>query len=190
MTAVLDRLVCPVQWKAAADGSGGLTGYLSTFGNVDLGGDVVMPGAFLEAAAAINAGAPIPLLADHVATTGSVLGSIVSAHEDAHGLLIGARFASSPDAQSTRTKCLEGHLGKLSMGYEALDESYADRGGQRVRLLHRVKLWEGSVVVFPMNTEAVLTGVKTADGGAGVDGLGLALAVAQAEVDLLAARHP
>jgi len=183
---VLARLTVPVEWKAV-DRSGTLTGYLSTFGNVDLGGDVVMPGAFADSVAAINAGAPIPLLADHMATTAHVLGSIVAAREDPHGLVIAATFSAAPDAQSVRTKALEGHLSRMSMGYETLDESYEDLDGQRVRLLTRVKLWEGSLVVFPMNPEALLTGVKTAGG---FEGLGLAVALAQAEVDLLAAAHP
>ena len=34
-----------VEWKTA-DGTGELDGYMSVFGNVDQGGDVVMPGAF------------------------------------------------------------------------------------------------------------------------------------------------
>jgi phage head maturation protease len=56
---------------------------------------------------------------------------------------------------------LEGHLSKLSIGYETTDDAYEERGGQRVRLLKGIKLWETSVVVFPMNAQAVVSTVKS-----------------------------
>src|SRR5688572_26543434 len=134
----MDRLFAPTEWKAA-DASGSLVGYASTFGNVDLGGDVVAPGAFAQSLAAVNV-AGLPLLADHMATTDRVLGTIFHAEENDHGLVIRARFASTDDAQRVRTKMLEGHLSKLSIGYEALDDHIEDRDGQRVRVLDRVRL--------------------------------------------------
>src|SRR5437763_3570987 len=42
-----EHLIAPVlEWKAAAGNTGELEGYVSVFGNLDQGGDVVMPGAF------------------------------------------------------------------------------------------------------------------------------------------------
>ncbi len=78
---------------------------------------------------------------------------------------------------------LEGHLSKLSIGYEALADHYEEREGKRVRVLDRIRLWETSVVVFPMNPLAVAA-AKGAPVGAAPD-LCLAIAVSQAEVDLL-----
>lgn len=155
----LERLVVPIEWKAADDDQT-LEGYASTFGNVDLGGDVVVKGAFKKTIANIKANG-IPLLADHIPSTASVLGTIFDAEERAKGLWIKARLSKAPSAQDTRTKLLEGHLNKMSIGYETMDHAFEDRDGQRVRMLKELKLWESSVVVIPMNPEAAIARVKS-----------------------------
>lgn len=160
----MERLTVPIEWKATADDSGVLEGYLSTFGNVDLGYDVVVKGAFKKTNAKVNSEG-IPLLADHVASTASVLGTIFYAAEDAHGLKIKARFSSAPSAQDVRIKLLEGHLGKMSIGYQPVKFAYEERDGVTVRVLQEVKLWEGSVVVMPMNPEALVSRVKSIASG-------------------------
>lgn len=153
----------PDEWKADAEDKNILIGYASTFGNVDRGGDVVMPGAFAKTIQNIKANG-IPLLADHMASTASVLGTIFDAKEDSRGLLIKARVSSAPSAQDTAIKAREGHLTKMSIGYETMAESWEDRelDGMtlKVRLLDEIKLWETSVVVFPMNPEAAITSMK------------------------------
>lgn len=175
---MLEHLVVPVEWKATtdltitpaltrclearkvkADEGQYLEGYASTFGNVDLGGDVVVKGAFTKTIANIKANG-IPLLADHMPTVQSVLGTIFDAKQDAHGLKIKALFSTAPSAQDAYIKGTEGHLSKMSIGYEPMDYAYEDREGMRVRLLKEIKLWECSVVVFPMNPEAVIDRVK------------------------------
>jgi len=156
----MDRMTIAIEWKAADDDAGTLEGYASTFGNVDLGDDVVEPGAFTKTLRNIRANG-IPLLADHVAMTSSVLGTIYDGKQDGHGLRIKARFSKADSVQDVRTKLLEGHLNKLSIGYEALKFAYEDREGKMVRLLQEVKLWEASVVVIPMNPEAVVSRVKS-----------------------------
>lgn len=150
----------PAEWKADADDENTLIGYASTFGNVDLGGDVVVPGAFTKTIDRVKAEG-IPLLADHMASTASVLGTIVDAVQNAKGLIIKARLSKAPSAQDTAIKLREGHLSKLSIGYETMDDAYEDRDGARVRLLKEIKLWETSVVVFPMNPKATITRVKS-----------------------------
>lgn len=156
----MERLTVPIEWKATED-SQILEGYASTFGNVDLGGDVVVEGAFTKTIANIKANG-IPLLADHMPTVNSVLGTIFDATEDAKGLKIKARFSSAPSAQDARTKLVEGHLNRMSIGYEPVGFTFGEQDGQRVRFLTEVKLWETSVVVFPMNPEAVVSRVKAA----------------------------
>ena len=162
----MERKTVACDWKAADEGI--LVGYASTFGNVDRGGDVVVKGAFLRTIEKIKANG-IPLLADHSASTASVLGTIFDAKEDDKGLLIKARFSSAPSAQEVRTKLVEGHLSRLSIGYETLDEAWEDRDGRRVRLLKEIKLWETSVVVFPMNQQAAVSSVKSRAKWRGVD---------------------
>lgn len=157
---MLEHLTVPIQWKAAGD-AGTLEGYASTFGNVDLGGDIVVKGAFAKTIANIKANG-IPLLADHVASTASVLGTIFDASEDDTGLKIKARFSSAPSAQDVRTKLLEGHLDRMSIGYDPVEYAYVDsEDGRQNRKLLEIKLWEASVVVFPMNPEAAVGRVKS-----------------------------
>ncbi len=71
----MDRMTVTVEWKATGSDDGTLEGYASTFGNIDLGADVVVKGAFTDTIGNIKAHG-IPLLADHVASTSSVLGTI------------------------------------------------------------------------------------------------------------------
>lgn len=157
----LERLVVPIEWKATDDAQT-LEGYASTFGNVDLGGDVVVKGAFKKTIANIKANG-IPLLADHVPSVNSVLGTIYDAVEDGKGLKIWAKFSSAQSAQDARTKLVEGHVNRMSIGYELPDGGFkfGDKDGRRVRYLTEIKLWETSVVVFPMNPEAVISTVKS-----------------------------
>lgn len=157
----MERTTVSIEWKANDDGT--LEGYASTFGNVDLGRDVVEKGAFTKSIEDIRSSG-IPLLADHVASTSSVLGTIFDAREDRKGLRIKARFSSAASAQDVRTKLVEGHLSKLSIGYEPTKYAFAERSGKQVRLLQEIKLWETSVVVFPMNPEATIERVKSLAG--------------------------
>ena len=77
--------------------------------------------------------------------------------------------ASVASAQEVRTKLREGHLSKLSIGYQPMDWSFEERDGREVRLLKEVRLWEASVVVMPMNPEAAVTAVKGSGGAFAVD---------------------
>ena len=60
----MDRLIAPIQLKEAkADGS--FTGYAAVFNNVDLGGDVILPGAFTHTPSVVSLAKPVsnrPLL--------------------------------------------------------------------------------------------------------------------------------
>jgi uncharacterized protein len=161
----LERLVVPIEWKAdETEDENVLVGYASTFGNVDRGGDVVVAGAFTKTITNIKANG-IPLLADHMGRTASVLGTIYDAKQDSKGLKIWARISKAPSAQDVAIKAREGHLNRMSIGYEVMEEGFEDRkidgASYRVRLLKEIKLWETSVVVFPMNTEAAITSVKS-----------------------------
>lgn len=172
----MERMTVAIEWKATGD-DGTLEGYASTFGNVDLGDDVIEKGAFADTIGNIKT-AGIPLLADHVASTASVLGTIYDAREDRKGLYIKARFSSAASAQDVRTKLVEGHLNKMSIGYEPVKFAFEEREGKTIRVLQQIKLWETSVVVFPMNPEAAVSRVKCLSGD---ERKALAEALAEAE---------
>jgi HK97 family phage prohead protease len=149
-------LLVPAEWKAAAGDAGELEGYASVFGNVDQGGDVVVPGAFKKTLADWSRSRqPLPLIADHDLSTGGVIGSVKQAREDGVGLWIRAGFSSTAKAQDIRAKMLEGHLKGMSFTYEAVRHYMGTVSGKAVRYLQELKLFEATVTPFPMNTLAL-----------------------------------
>jgi HK97 family phage prohead protease len=151
-----EHMIVPVEWKTVSSGPGELDGYVSVFGNVDQGGDVVLPGAFRNTLRYWSKQAqPLPLIADHELSTGGVIGSVHDAREDGTGLRVRARFSSDAKAQSVRTKMIEGHVRGMSFTYEAVKHHLGTLAGKSVRYLQELKLFEATVTPFPMNTLAV-----------------------------------
>ena len=151
----------PLEVKDFGD-TGNLTGYLATFGNVDLGGDIVEAGAFKKTLAErpVN-----PLLWHHdPSEPAKVVGSF-TASEDAKGLFIDADFLPDPDSQNMRTKVRalkeRGVKVGLSIGYQVIKSAWDKVKGEPVRLLKEIRLNEGSLTLFPMNELALVTGVKS-----------------------------
>jgi HK97 family phage prohead protease len=159
------RLSFPAEWKAVPGDPGELEGYASVFGNVDQGGDVVLPGAFRKTLADWSRSRqPMPLIADHDLSSEGVIGSVSKAAEDATGLRITARFSSVPKAQDIRTKMIEGHLKGMSFTYETVRSYVGTAAGKSVRYLQELKIFEATVTPFPMNTLA-LASAKAPDQG-------------------------
>jgi HK97 family phage prohead protease len=147
-----EHMIVPVEWKAASAGSGELEGYASVFGNVDQGGDVVLPGAFRKTLADWSRSRqPLPLIADHELSTEGVIGSVKQAREDQTGLWVRAGFSSDPKAQSVRTKMIEGHLKGMSFTYQAVRHYMGELAGKSARFLQELKVFEATVTPFPMN---------------------------------------
>lgn len=150
--------------KSLDEKTGMFEGYASTFGNVDLGGDMVMPGAFKKTIRE-NKG-KFPILADH--DPSRQIGWNHEASEDEKGLLVKGELLVDdiPDARAKRAimkKALELKTSAgLSIGYRAIRWSMdEDKTTQmRYRKLQELKLFEYSVVTFPMNTEAIATAAK------------------------------
>jgi HK97 family phage prohead protease len=154
-----EHLLAPVEWKSAAGDTGELEGYFSVFGNVDQGGDVVLPGAFKNTlrywAKQAQSGQPLPLIADHQLDSDGVIGSVRNAREDGKGGWLRAAFSSDLKAQSIRKKMIEGHLKGMSFTYEALKHYPGTVAGKSVRYLQELKLFEVTVTPFPMNSLAL-----------------------------------
>lgn len=150
----MDHLLFNCEWKAADAGQ--LDGYMSVFGNIDHGGDVVRPGAFRKTFGDWSrAKSPMPLIADHQLSTDGVIGSVVRMAEDAHGARVKARFSSIAKAQDIRTRMMEGHLSGMSFTYEPVKFSLGRQEGRDVRFLDEVKVFEATVTPFPMNELAL-----------------------------------
>lgn len=145
--------------EATEDGI--VTGYASTFGNVDLGLDVVDKGAFKKT---LRENLKVPVLADHDPT--KQVGWNLKGEEDATGLFVTGqllinevqlakeRYALAKKALEIGAKC------GLSIGYMTIQAS-PDANNPRIRHLKEVKLFEYSLVTFPMNVEAMVTAAKS-----------------------------
>jgi HK97 family phage prohead protease len=145
-------------------------GYLSTFNNIDEQGDRVKPGAFkrtlqnkYEYKKVNNTRYIMPLLWQHKET--EPIGGYVDAYEDEKGLFV--ELELDLDVQKGReaySALKKGYVFQQSMGYDTIKSDYVRVDGEMVRDLIEVRLWEGSIVTFPANIEAVVTNVKAASG--------------------------
>jgi HK97 family phage prohead protease len=146
--------------------TGEFTGYASKFGNEDLGGDIVAKGAFTKSLRATGVRG-VKMLREHNPL--DPIGYWNDLAEDDKGLFSAGKLMIE-DLQSARetyallkNRVLDG----LSIGYRVTKASN-DRASQ-VRILEEVELKEISLVLFPMNTEAVIETVKSSLDGSPFD---------------------
>ena len=141
----------------ALDDAGTFEGYASTFGNVDSGGDKVLPGAFVEGlASARRKGHTVKMLWNH--DPGQPIGVWDDLAEDAKGLWGKGRLVMEvAKAREVHALMKAGAIDGLSIGYRTKEA--APEGN--VRLLKKLDLFEVSVVTMPMNDRAKLTSVKS-----------------------------
>jgi HK97 family phage prohead protease len=146
----------PIEVKLAAS-TGEITGYGSTFGNVDLGGDVVAPGAFAKSLAEHKAEGTSPsMLWAH--DPGEPIGVWTEAREDARGLFLAGKLTlETRRGAEARALAKDGALA-LSIGFQTRDAVYE----KDQRVLKDLALFEVSLVSMPMNPQARLTSVKSA----------------------------
>lgn len=141
------------------DEKGTVEGYASKFGNIDQVGDVVEKGAFTKS---IQQGAQrVRFLWQH--NKQEPIGIIQEIREDEHGLFIKAQFANTQRAQETRELMKMGALDSFSIGYRVPKDKIVveqTKDGQ-IQRLKEIHLFEVSVVTFPCNVEARLTGIKS-----------------------------
>ena len=149
----------PAEFKVASDGRT-VEGYASTFGNVDAVGDVVVAGAYkrtLDRAAQSHEGLKrIKVLRDHDQPIGVPLEAV----EDGKGLYTRSHISDTQLGNETLTLLRDGVLDRMSIGYEAVQKEQGQHEGKQVRFLKEIKLYEWSVVTFPANDSAAVTGVK------------------------------
>jgi len=144
------------------DEAGKFTGYLSIFGNVDHGGDLVENGAFKKTLSETPA---YPLLWAHSSQDPSHVIGTFHGKEDKRGLLIdGEFFLDQPGGHEAHNVVKRLHdkgvkVG-LSIGYKAILWDMDEKEKQTIRRLKEIQLFEGSMTLFPMNDEAVVQAVK------------------------------
>ena len=152
---IREKMNVPFDVKSVDDESGTFEGYASVFGNVDLGGDVVVPGAFKRTLS--HSGGAIPILWHHDPETPVGLG--VAASEDERGLKVkGQLDLNTQKGREMLSGLKMGYIGAMSIGYEAVDKEMKDG----VRYLKEIALPEYSLLTkgFAMNPEAAVFAVK------------------------------
>ncbi len=131
-----------------------ISGYASVFGAADQSGDVVQMGAYAECLQSLrDQGRSVKMLWQHDPT--KPIGVWDDIHEDANGLFVKGRLL--PDIQGgaeALSLIKAGAIDGLSIGYRTL---YSEKSPKSGRLLHKLELWEVSLVTFPMLPQARVT---------------------------------
>lgn len=136
----------------AIDEAGYIAGIAAGYGNIDHGGDVIMPGALTKAIAG-RATVPMLLYHDHR----RAVGGWNKFDETADGLRVEGRFAmKSPEGQAAHALAEAGALPALSIGYRATQHRFEGK----TRQLHELELHEVSLVPIGMNERAIVTQIK------------------------------
>jgi uncharacterized protein len=147
---------------AEAGARGEFTGYASTFGNVDLGGDIIERGAFGATLQKRGAGDVAMLWGHDVRQV--PIGKWLDMREDDRGLQVrGQLTLDIARAREVHAALKDGTVKGLSIGYRIPPGGAEMAGNGRVRRIKAVDLHEVSVVTFPMNTRAQVARVKGAD---------------------------
>jgi len=139
-------------------------GYLSTFGNVDQGGDIVEKGAFKKT---LKENKAFPLGWAHSFSSPDMIVGSFTGEEDEKGLFISGEFFKDkkgdlPEAHHKVKQLKEkGIKMGMSMGYKTIKKEDGTVDGIPVRRLKEVKLHEGSLTLFPMNINARVENIKS-----------------------------
>jgi HK97 family phage prohead protease len=135
---------------------GTFSGYASLFNEPDLGGDVVLPGAFRDSLAKRTARG-IKMLLQH--DPAQPIGVWDELKENAHGLFArGHLMLDVARARETLSLMRAGALDGLSIGFRTVVGRRDAKTG--LRRLAQIDLWEISIVTFPLLPNARVAHVK------------------------------
>ncbi|AJO79094.1 HK97 family phage prohead protease [Pseudomonas sp. MRSN 12121] len=149
-------LEVPFELKAV-DEAGNFEGYAAVFNNVDLGDDVILPGAFTRVKATRNGKLKLAIYHDLSRLIGKA-----DYTQDDHGLhLKGKVNLNVSYARDAYELMKDDVLDSMSIGFNTIKADFEDRAGRRVRLIKEAELWEASIVPFGMNPEAQVLSVKS-----------------------------
>jgi HK97 family phage prohead protease len=138
--------------------SGHIEGMLAGFGNIDHGGDKLLPGCLTKSLQARIT--PLPMLLCH--DPKRPIGAWLEWADTADGLHVKGRITlGSRDGQEAYALAKDGALTGLSIGWKGGRGTYDGAG---TRLIAEADLVEGSLVPCPMNDRTRVTAVKSING--------------------------
>jgi HK97 family phage prohead protease len=129
-----------------------VSGYVSIFNNVDMGRDIVRPGAFTKS---LQSGRKVRFLYSH--DPRAVLGVPKELKEDNKGLFGRFKISKTRLGEETHQLLKDGAIDSFSFGYSALDYSF---NNDDTRELKAIEIHEASLVAMPMNPDAIVTHFK------------------------------
>lgn len=149
------NLTIPLQIKALENRE--FEGHGSIFGNEDLGGDVVLPGAFSHTLAEHRKSGSFPQMF-WMHDPSRVPGMWTDMREDDNGLKVKGVLADTELGNEVHTLLTMKAVRGLSIGYRTIKDEWTEDG---TRLLKELELWEVSVVSLPMNPLAQVAHAKS-----------------------------
>jgi uncharacterized protein len=136
--------------------TGEFEGYASTWGNVDLGGDIMRAGAFDESLRTRPTD-KVKMLWQH--DTRQPIGKWLQLSSDNKGLYArGQLLLDTNGGKETYAFMKAGAIDGLSVGYRTIESEYDSEND--IRTITKANLMEVSVVTFPMNEMATVSSVK------------------------------
>ena len=153
---------------ADAEGAvpGTFAGYGSVFSVQDLGGDVILPGAFKDSLAAWKAKGKFPkMLWSHGYDDNSMpVGVWTKMEEDSKGLYVEGRLIAleTDRGRQLHEGMQAGAIDAMSITYVATDVIYGSKEGEPWRTIRKLDLYEVGPVLFGMNESALIDEAKAA----------------------------
>jgi len=153
----------PVEFKTLSDEEGKVEALVSVFGNVDVQGDRVMPGAFKDSIGEWQAsGHPVPVIFSHDwSDVWSHIGVVDSMEETEKGLKAAYTLdiADNPVAAQVFRLMKRGSLKEHSFGYEVRKEKKGEDGANE---LHNLGIIELGPTLKGANPDTEVLAVKSA----------------------------
>lgn len=116
----------------------------------------ILPGAFKKTLRE-NKGR-IKILSQH--NTDDVIGKPVEMYETDDGLFVRGKISDTSVGRDVLTLMRDGVITELSIGFDPVSFRFEEQGGEMVRLIDEVRLWEFSPVTFGANREAKIMEVN------------------------------
>lgn len=152
----MSKLEVPFELKAV-DEAGNFEGYAAVFNNVDLGDDVILPGAFTKVKTTRGGKLKLALYHDLTRLVGAA-----DYTQDDHGLLLKGKVNLAVSYARDAYELMKSEiLDSMSIGFNTIKADFEERAGRRIRIIKEAELWEASFVPFGMNPEAQVLTVKS-----------------------------
>lgn len=133
-----------------------IEGYASTFGDVDLVGDVVEPGAFTKTIRERMSKGLIKVRYRHT----DPIGKPVHLEEDSKGLFTVSKISKTARGDEVLELAKDGVADRMSIGYRVIRWEPENVDGRTITHLKELELREYSITDLAINEDAIITSVK------------------------------